>query len=65
MLTSYVTLGGLRLGCGQSDHRPFRLALPWPEYALLRTQKGVSNHHLRQLVDLFVNEDLTLDQPIH
>jgi hypothetical protein len=31
----------------------------------MRTQKGVSNHHLRQLVDLFVNEDLTLNQPIH
>ena len=65
MLTSYVTLGGLRLGCGQSDRRPFRLALQWPEYAFTRTQKDVSNHHLRQLVDLFVNEDLTLVQPIH
>lgn len=65
MLTSYVTLGRLRQDCGQSDHRPFRLPLQWPEYAFMRTQKGVSNHHLRQLVDLFVNEDLTLDQPIH
>ncbi len=65
MLTSYVTLGGLRQDCGQSDQRLFRLALQRPEYAFMRTQKGVSNHHLRQLVDLFANEDLTRDQPIH